>query len=251
VLARGRQPCRVLVSDIDGTLLRDGRPTDGLDSLRRRITRHGRALRLVYATGRSFESTWKLVGDGTLPRPDAVAACVGTELMLPPWRTRAPSYDRQLTVGWGRKLVHEVAGRVPGLEPQPAWFQTWAKVSFYVREDDAVRTLRREFRRRGIKARIVASHGLYLDIIPLAAGKRNAVKHLLWLWGMNDAQVLAAGDSGNDRDMLLEPRFQGVAVGNGEKTLRRTCETDPGAVTSTATYASGVLEGAKAHGFWP
>jgi sucrose-phosphate synthase len=191
------------------------------------------------------------VRDGTLPRPDAVAACVGTELMLPPWKTRAASYDKQLAVGWGRKLVLEVARSVPGLEPQPSWFQTWAKVSFYVREDGALDILRRTFRSRGIRARIIVSHGLYLDIIPLAAGKRNAVKHLLWLWGMNDALVLTAGDSGNDRDMLLEPRFQGVAVGNGEKTLRRACDTDPGAVTSSAGYASGVLEGAKSHGFWP
>jgi sucrose-phosphate synthase len=245
------EPDRVLVSDIDGTLLRDGEPTGGLDQLRKRLSRHRHLLRLVYATGRSFESAWSLVDGGILPRPDAMAAGVGTDLRLPPWRSSEPGYDRLLGNGWDREAILEVAERVPGLEPQSLKDQSWAKISYYASRAGSIEALRRELEALGIGARMIHSHGRFLDIIPLAAGKALAVKHLLKLWGLEDAQVLACGDSGNDRDMLAEPEFLGVAVGNCGNDLRRICDSVPGIFASSATYASGVLEGAEAHDFWP
>jgi sucrose-6F-phosphate phosphohydrolase len=245
------EPGRVLVSDIDGTLLRDGEPTRGLDRLRRRLSAHRSALRLVYATGRSFESTWSLVKQGVLPRPDAVAAFVGTEIWLPPWKISEPGYDGLLASGWDREAVLDAAGLVSGLELQPACYQSWCKVSYFVRNAHSVDHLHRELDLLGTSVRMIHSHDLYLDLIPKKAGKSNAVKHLLELWDMQDAQVLVAGDSGNDRDMISEPEFQGVAVGNCEQDLREACDSAPDTFISSAAYAGGVLEGAEAHDFWP
>lgn len=81
---RSSSSVRVLVTDIDGTLLDEGVPTPGLATLRLLIENQQDAVRVVYATGRSFFSTWKLVLADVLPVPDSIASSVGTEVWLPP-----------------------------------------------------------------------------------------------------------------------------------------------------------------------
>jgi len=71
---------RMLVTDVDGTLLEEGKPTPGLDTLGTLLSVAPGEVKVVYATGRSFGSTRRLIDEGILPPADAVAAFVGTEV---------------------------------------------------------------------------------------------------------------------------------------------------------------------------
>jgi sucrose-6F-phosphate phosphohydrolase len=240
----------MLVTDIDGTLLEDGQPTPGLETLRLVLYAHRDEVELVYATGRSFGSTEELVASGTLPEPDAIAAFVGTELWLPPWRTPAPRYRERIADGWRLDAVGRVASAFATLEPQPDRFQTPLKASFYLEDPSVLEPLQRALDDVDSGARLIYSCEKYLDVVPARAGKRAAIDFLCTAWGIDRGDVLACGDSGNDLDMLAEPRFWGVAVGNAESELQRLIEPET-LHKSSLPHAAGVLDGAEVFDFWP
>lgn len=238
---------RVLVSDLDGTLLADGAPSVGLPELRRHVDDHRYETLLVYATGRSFDSTWQLVEAGELPVPDAIAAAVGVEVWYDPWLEPDPTYSVKIRDRWDRVAVLEAAADLPQLTLQPDRFQHPLKVSFYTTRARTADTLRA---RLGDAARVIYSGGRYLDVVPHAAGKASATRHVCDTFGIDEPIVLAAGDSGNDRDMLEEPGFLGVAVGNAQPELGNIKRSSR-FFAATRHHAAGVLEGARALGFFP
>lgn len=243
---------RVLICDIDGTLLDHGASTVGLGTLRFMLEARRDRLRLVYATGRSFASTWTLVRMGILPEPDAVAAFVGTEVWLPPWKMLDTGYMSQTTRDWNPEVVRRIAARFQEAVPQHSEFQTSSKASYHLASNrqQIAKQLRAALSAAGVYSRVIHSGGRYLDIIPGRAGKRQAVQYILRRWGCEDAKVLTCGDSGNDMDLLEEPEFFGVIVGNSEDpTLQQLAQRD-NLYKSRLPFAAGVLEGTVAHSFW-
>jgi sucrose-phosphate synthase len=65
----------------------------------------------------------------------------------------------------------------------------------------------------GLRANLVLSGGRDLDILPLHASKGQAVRYLAFRWGIPLDHFITAGDSGNDRDMLVGDML-GIVVGN-------------------------------------
>jgi sucrose-6F-phosphate phosphohydrolase len=241
---------RLLALDIDGTLIGKGdRPTAGLETLGIVLDARREHVRLVYATGRSFASVWSLVEADVLPRPDAVAAFVGTELWMPPWEARDAGFRERIEADWDLDGVMEVLRSFEGLTPQPAEVQTPWKASFYLPDESLIPRVEAALKAEGLRAAVLYSAGAFLDVIPERAGKRAAVMHLRGLWGIDPGHVLVGGDSGNDLDMLKDPRLAAVAVGNAQEEVRDLSE-DEGVYQAELPYAAGVLEGAEEHGFW-
>ena len=56
----------------------------------------------------------------------------------------------------------------------------------------------------GLTARAILSHDRLLDVLPERAGKHAALAHVAKVLGLPPDRVIAAGDSGNDADMLAE-----------------------------------------------
>jgi sucrose-6F-phosphate phosphohydrolase len=241
---------RVLVSDIDGTLLDEGEPTPGLALLWATISLFNDQVRLIYATGRTFLSTWALIEDGVLPLPDAIAASVGTEVWLPPWTEPDPEYHRVLARGWSRDAVFSAISSVTALELQPSEFQGPFKVSFFADDRSTVAQVNRALTSAGVRARVVYSAGRFLDVMPEQAGKLGAVDHLLEVWGVSRANALACGDSGNDLDLFEAEDLPSVIVGNAEPEVREDRIRGDLLHHSRYPFAAGVLEGAKNLDFW-
>jgi sucrose-phosphate synthase len=240
---------RVLVSDIDGTLLREGKPTAGLETLRRMIEQYWDDFRLIYATGRTAESTLGLVSDGVLPRPHALATLVGTEIWFPDWERPDPEYNNWIEETWDADAVRGVAEAFEELERQPEEYQSPRKLSYFVQLTDAVQKLDERLRGERLNCMVIHSGGRFLDLMPLRAGKRAAVEFILRRWKVEDGTILVAGDSLNDRDMLDAPTFCSVIVGNAEDELSEALD-GPKLHAAELPFAAGVLEGAEVFGFW-
>lgn len=250
-LARASGEVRILVSDVDGTLLDSGRPTWGLGRLREVVAGSRGLLRVVYATGRTFSATWEHVASGVLPEPAAVAALVGTELWLPDWSAPDVGFWRTFRRGWCRDAVLGALSDLEVLTLQPPEHQSGVKVSYFLHHEELAPDIEARLRQREVRGKVLFSGGRFLDVIPERAGKAAAVEHLLRRWGLPRSSVLAAGDSGNDLDLLAHPDFLGVAVGNARPELQSAIEDDESVHMAALPFAQGVLEGGEALGFWP
>ncbi|MBN2529274.1 MAG: HAD-IIB family hydrolase [Deltaproteobacteria bacterium] len=239
----------ILASDIDGTLLRDGRATPGLKALKRLVENHRDAVALVYATGRSIGSTLSLIETGVLPKPKAIASFVGTEIWFPSWYF-SDTYRHYISEGWHRMEILHIAQTVFRLQLQDAHFQSPHKLSFFLNSHATVFDLKEYLTNKNFPARVVYSCGKYLDILPARAGKASALRFLRQKWQVSSRNVLACGDSGNDIDMLTAPGTCNVAVGNLERELQHL-SSEGHFYVAELPYAGGVLEGAAAFDFWP
>ncbi len=240
----------MIVSDIDGTLLRDGQTTDGLKTLKSVLKMYKGEVTLAYATGRSFKSTWQLIEKNILPMPNAIAPLVGTEIWFPTWERKDSDYQKMICKDWDRDVVIHQASKIPGLVLQEDEFQSPMKASYYLTDSIKIFDIEKLLTTDTLKSRVIYSCGKYLDIIPALAGKSAAVKHLQAKWSIDSNRVLTCGDSGNDLDMLLDPQTFGVAVGNSEKEVLLQANTGS-FYSAFLPFASGVLEGAAAFNFWP
>ena len=233
------RPARdLLVSDIDHTLTGDAAAVARLRAWRAGAPHW----RVAFATGRSITEARFVAARWDLPRPDAVAASVGTEIYLPGptgWRLDA-GYAERIARGWDRPALLRVLAGVPGLEPQdPVEFRAF-KLS-YLGTLAAAEAARDAIRAAGLAARVVHSHGALIDVLPARAGKAAAMRRLAEHFGVPPGAVLAAGDSGNDIDML-NAAARAVVVANASAELAGLAPR-PGLHRATAAHAAGVLEG--------
>ena len=62
--------------------------------------------------------------------------------------------------------------------------------------------VRARLKAQGIEAKAILSHDRLLDILPARAGKHGALAHVAAVLDLPRDRIVAAGDSGNDVDML-------------------------------------------------
>jgi len=232
-------PRRVLVTDLDGTLVGD----DGaLERFRGWRAGPGGGYRLVYASGRRGPSVEALVAAAALPAPDAIVSGVGTEVLDAagrPW----PGWPGRLD-GWDAERIRTALRPFRWLVAQPAATQSPLKVSYDARglTDSDRAVIRRALADAGLAATLVYSGGLHLDLLPEGTGKGHAAAFLARAWGVAPGDVLAFGDSGNDAE-LLTAGFRGTLVANALPELREAVGDD--VYRSPLPFADGILDGVR------
>ena len=132
---------------------------------------------------------------------------------------------------------------------QEAEHQSEFKISYEVdaRKAPTTSKIKKFLREAGVRAKVVMSLGMYLDVIPVRGGSDLSMRHVLWKWGFAPEHVLVAGDSGNDAGMLLG-RTLGVVVANHSKELNRL-KNRPRIYFAQASHAAGILEGIEYYNF--
>jgi sucrose-phosphate synthase len=228
---------RLLVCDIDNTLT--GCPTGARAFA---DWRSGSPLPFVVATGRDFAAAQAILDDWGLPQPDAYITDVGTRMMLADtsgkWR-ECRVYARALDQDWDQAAVADVLAGL-NLTPQPAATAGPHKISFFGKAEDAAR-IDCALTEAGLPARVIFSHGRLIDVIAPHGGKAEAVAAYAGRYGWSLAHCVAAGDSGNDSDMLAACGHA-ILVGNASDELAHL-PSRPGLHRSAAHHAGGVLEG--------
>jgi len=203
--------------------------------------RQGSDLPFVVATGRCFSMARAILSQWGLPEPDAFITDVGTRIMLKSQRgwQECPDFSARLNQGWDRKAV--VAALKPlRLRPQPRDTAGPHKVSYFGTAEDAAR-VRETLAEQGLAAKTVFSHGKLIDVLAPLGGKAAAVAAYARRLGLPLGACIAAGDSGNDVDML-EDCGHAIVVGNASDELDGLVPRD-GLIRTDGHHANGVLEG--------
>ena len=240
---------RMLATDMDGTLLGS---QQGLASLKAWLARHPDCL-LVLATGRSMEDAVRELRAWSAPWPDVIIADVGTAVyrMSPQGEPSPdPQWAQRLDRSWSRPGCQRVLAGVPWLTLQPRRTQTAWKLSYFVNDrqyqaggdgESVLEAVRHRLGAAGLSAQVVLSHGDLLDILPPDGGKARAVEHVRRQFDIPFSELVAAGDSGNDID-LLSYAGQSIAVANHTPELERVRDL-ASVYWSRAGHAAGILEG--------
>ncbi|MEG3083645.1 HAD-IIB family hydrolase [Sphingomonas sp. PB2P12] len=235
-------PELLLVSDIDGTLIGC---SDGVGAFAKWHANQS-DVAFAVATGRSFHSAMAVLGQHDAPRPEILITSVGSEIY---YRTiGSAKYDRDtewdgiIAAGWDREAVVELVGRHAGLTPQSPLEQRRFKLSYFADGDlAAAERVRALLAEHGHSCSIIQSHGRYLDILPHAASKGTAVEHVRRRLGLDPRQVIVAGDSGNDIEMLRSS-CHAIIVANYSDGLGTRRDLAHGYV-AVDHHARGVIEG--------
>ena len=242
---------RLLVSDIDHTLIDEvnGDDSDGLERLRRALDRADIAF--AVASGRNLEQVQDALDSHALPRPDVLLCAVGSEIYYGPEAVPDRGYAHHLSHGWKPEAIRRALDALPFLEPQPEHAQRAFKISYYLAAEGEeaarrVEEVREALERAGTQATVVHSSGAYLDVLPSRASKGKAIRYLARKWGVAGRDIVVAGDSGNDTEMLTT-RHPGIVVGNHAPEMEGL-RGRRGIYFADAELASGVLEGLEHYG---
>ncbi|MGE4319712.1 MAG: HAD-IIB family hydrolase [Deferribacterales bacterium] len=237
---------KLIITDIDNTLLGD---EASLKRLLKTLEENKGRIGFGVATGRRLDSAVEALKEWDVPFPDFFITAVGSEIYYNKGEMKPDEgWRKHLNYFWNPDTVRELMKDIEGVEIQESVKQREFKVSYYYdKKCPKPSVLRKMFRQNGLRVKIFMSHGQYLDILPLRASKGLAVRYLSMKWGIEPENILVAGDSGNDEDML-KGNNKSVVVGNYSTELERLRGRED-IYFAGAEYSEGILEGIKHFNF--
>jgi len=235
---------RLLISDIDHTLLGDRIALKELiDYLQSSEIAFG------IATGRSIESAQQILQEWKVPSPDLWITSVGSEIYYGEEIQMDLEWLEHINDQWQPKLVREAIAKLSGIKLQTAEGQRTHKISYLVdpAKSPSIEEIQVHLRQYQLHVQAIYSHQEFLDILPLRASKGDAVSYCANKWNFAIENILVAGDSGNDEQMLTSGA-NAVVVGNYSFELEKLRGQEP-VYFAVGDYAQGILE-AIAHYKW-
>lgn len=227
----------VLATDLDGTFVGDA---DAFQELCRFFDSLPYTVDFVYLTGRHVDSALSLIHQEGLPFPQVlvtdVGACIYTGRALLPDK----KWQRMIAKDWNPQRIEEVARNIPGVSLQS--IPNDRRVSFHVNDRKQAHSLKLALQASGLSYNFVFSSGRDVDILPEGAGKGKALQYIIEEYGNDQANILVAGDSGNDLDMLTLG-YPAVIVGNAQNELRHV--KGKNIYHAKKAYAAGIQEAWK------
>jgi sucrose-phosphate synthase len=233
---------RLLISDIDNTLLGDRM------ALKELITYiQSSDISFGIATGRSIESAQQILEEWEVPSPDIWITSVGSEIYYGSNYygsdlQQDTSWREYINYRWQPELVREAIAKLSGIELQSSAGQRLHKISYLVdpAQSLSIREIQVHLLEHQLEVQAIYSHHKFLDILPIRASKGDAVNYCATKWNFAMEQILVAGDSGNDEQMIAG-NAKAVVVGNYSpelEKLRGLANT----YFATGHYAQGILE---------
>ncbi len=237
---------RLLVCDIDNTLLGDQK---SLRKLLQILKNSKYRVGFAVATGRHYESTVKVLKQNKIITPDLLITSVGTNIHYGHRMLLDDGWHQHINYRWYPESLREAIRGLPGIKLQPKIDQQKFKVSYFIDPDKApsIRDIVKHLRKLDLHAKVIYSHGAYLDLLPIRASKGLAIRYLVEKWAISPKHILVAGDSGNDAEMLGGNTFA-VVVGNYSPELERL-RGKPHVYFADEHYSAGIIEGIDQYRF--
>lgn len=255
----------VLATDLDGTLLPlPNSPDHALALEKLQAASEDHPFRIVFCTGRHFESVLEAIDEFQLPRPEWIICDVGTSiyhLLQTDYILYTPYTDHlrvKISDSSNSEIISMLHG-LPGLSMQEEAHQQEFKISFDC-ESDRTDELVERIAKLLIDFKFpYQAHGSVdpfldcglIDLLPTGVSKAYALTWLSTHADFSPNEVIYAGDSGNDFTALTSG-FRAIVVANASKELagkvkkalkKKNLESRLYLAKERAT--SGVLEGCR------
>jgi sucrose-phosphate synthase len=232
---------------LDGTLV-DGNSSDGLKELKQWIVEHKDQVSFGVASGRNRELTQQAFEHYDMPAPDILICSAGTEIYYTQKFIPDSGWESHINLQWDKKELFRELSRYPKIRLQEPDAQWRFKLSYYVDDDfndDDLANIHKILDDRKLKCKILLTENHFLDLLPFRASKGSAVRYLSYKWKIPLEQIITAGNSGNDIDML-KGKTKGVVVGNYSPEME-DLKKSKSVYFSSFSLSKGVLDGIRFH----
>ena len=237
----------LMITDIDNTLVGDN---DSMGQLLQLLEHYRDSIAWGVATGRSLELTLEAMTEYDIPMPDILICSVGTEIYYGPDLRMDKGWQQHISHRWRPEQIKATLQGVDFLNFQEAEGQRAHKISYYMEDNpDYLGEIHRRLENEKLSCQVIYSHGQFLDILPKRASKGKAINYLKYKYEFPSSKVMVAGDSGNDRDMILGAN-NGLVVANHSEELKEL-RGNLRVFFSSKTYAAGIIDGLVHYGFIP
>ena len=239
---------RAIFSDLDQNLLGN---TKSLQQLISVLRENRKCATFGIATGRRLDSALKIMKQYGIPEPDVLITSGGTAIHYAPTLTEDAGWLRHIDHQWTPNPVRRLLDELPGLKLQPRSEQSRFKISYFIdpRNAPSLDEINRLLHQHEQSVTVTLSFGQFLDITPIRASKGFALRYFSDRWGIPLEQVLAAGGSGADEDMMRGNTLAVVVANRHDEELSQLIDTDR-IYFATQPYASGILEALEHYDFF-
>lgn len=236
---------RLIIADLDNTITGDA---ESFSQFKKLIEENDH-IGFGVTTGRRLEKAVQMIDDLGLPKPDLLDTDAGTQLHYGEQLNADRSWRQSIGFAWDPDKIRSVLEPLQGVELQDDVEQSEFKIGYKLDPNSKTTAakIKKLLRAAGVRAKVVASLGAFIDIIPVRGGSDLSLRHVLWKWSFTPENVLVAGDSGNDAGMLLG-RTLGVVVANHGPELNRL-RNRPRIYFAEKPNAGGILEGIEYYNF--
>lgn len=236
---------KLMITDIDNTLVGDA---ESMQSLLELLDEQNENLAWGVATGRSLELTLDAMTEFDIPMPDILICSVGTEIYYGPDLRMDKGWKQHISHQWKPEEIKRALSDFPFLNFQEDEGQRRHKISFFMEnQPEFLAEVHHRLQEYRLRCEVIFSHGQFLDILPYRASKGKAIKYLQYKYEFNRDHVMAAGDSGNDEDMLIGSNCA-LVVGNYSEELENLRGKSK-IYFSDKKYAAGIIDGLRHFGF--
>ncbi len=238
---------KLIVSDIDHTLLGDDNSLKEFNEL---INNTGPDIGFAVATGRTVDSAFEVLKENNVMLPIVIISSVGSEIYYnyKGELIYSKGWKAHIKHQWDRNKIYDLLNKFDFLQYQEDDNQREFKISYYTSDVPGyIDKVKEVLIKNKVKANIIFSHGQFLDILPYRASKGKAIRYLSYRWNIPHENIVVAGDSGNDEEML-KGDLLGVVVGNYTAELDSLRGTRR-VYFSKRNYAGGIIDGIEYYKF--
>ena len=261
----------LICCDLDRTLLPNGPQTESPQA-RKLFARLAQRpeVHLAYVSGRDKRLVLNAIEEYEIPIPDYVIGDVGTTIYSIDnnhWQGWT-AWQEEISGDWNgmhREDLAPLLSDISELQLQEPEKQNQYKLSYYTEskfdKENILKSIEAILYAKNIKASLIWSldeltnTGL-LDVLPQSANKLHAINFLIQYEKYQPAQVIFAGDSGNDipvltssiqsvivNNALTEVKQQAIQLAKLNKTEQQLYLAKGGLLGMNGNYSAGILEG--------
>ena len=238
---------RAIFTDIDQTLLGD---PAALRQFAETIRQNRKRLTFGIATGRRIDSALASMKKHGLPDPDVLISSLGTRIHYGSALSEDAYWADHVDHDWKGERIRRALEDLPGLELQQKAKQSRLKISYFYDGSKApsVEEITTRLHQHELTANVLLSFGQFLDIVPSRASKGQALRYAALRLDIPLEQILVAGGSGADEDMMRGNTLAVVVANRHHEELSGLVDLDR-VYFSAQAGAGGLLDAIEHYGF--
>ncbi|MEJ1385471.1 MAG: HAD-IIB family hydrolase [Candidatus Sedimenticola sp. (ex Thyasira tokunagai)] len=239
---------RAIFTDLDQNLLGS---EEGLQQFNRLVKDNRKCGTFGIATGRRLDSALSILKKHGIPRPDVLITSLGTQIHYGQKLTADDFWREHIDHLWKPQSVQRLLKELPGLKPQQKIEQSRFKIAYHYDESEApsVEELNDLLHQRDLTCNVIHAFGQYLDIVPVRASKGQALRYVAQRWGIPLENILVAGGSGADEDMMRGNTMAVVVANRHHEELSQLVEEERIYFADQA-HALGIIEALQHYDFF-